>query len=254
MGLRIHKTLGYGMPVSQEQYEHYLEQIEIFEEKDVSLFKEYIKYISKKYEQAIKDDDYMNVPTDHVIFTGKNPGKELKKLEELTVYDFFIFIESPTLFNKELVKKEDSPEAVLLIVPPAQAIKWHRTDDSIDYVSHSINHEEPEDRLTELQYSPFPYEGMVMNTETGEIFINNHLESHIRNYKKGLLSDEPDKFENFYKKYFGYYNVTPEEAVNKLTTAAVPKEIQDLVETIGLVKPGEMFIQNLTPMIADYWE
>lgn len=254
MGIRLNKTLGYGMSLSQEQYERYLEQIETFEEETSSLFNNYIKYISKKYKQAIKDDDYMNIPSDHVIFTGKNPGKDLKQLEELTVYDFFIFIEEPTIFDKELKKKEESPDAVLLIIPPAQAIKWHRTDNTIDYVSHFIENENTEDKIVELKYSPFPYEGMVMNNHTGEIFINNHLESHIRNYKKGLLSDEPDKFENFYKKYFAYYNLTPEEAVHKLTTAAVPKEIQDLVETVGLVKPGEMFIQNLTPMIADYWE
>lgn len=252
MSFRINKALGYGLEISETESSNIISSLEKLEDQDITIFDLYKNYITAKYAAAIEEDDYTNIPTDYFLFSSKmDRGSELRKLN---YYDFFITIENLKVVSQYSDGKPKDVERILLIVPPARAVEWHRVDDTMDYVTHFLNNEEPENTVTELKYSPYPYNDMVMNLKTGETFLNNHFDSHMRNYKQGILSTEPDKFKAFYIKYFAYYNVTPEESEELLTTAAVPTEIQDLLEAVGIVKPEENFTHRLKPMIVDYWE
>lgn len=253
MGTRLQKLLGYGLSLTSKEYEEQINTpIQKFNKKHGDEVSEaYVDFVYNKY----KDNHQGKiVPNSFYYVNSEKLRKEITD-KKVKSYKCFVSIETPTVYSQDNPEVEENPEVVFLLVPPFQVKSWNRNDDDIDYVQHFVSHNEPVNKVTELTFSPYPYDGTVMNLETGHLYgSRDHrmmINFYKENLKEGTLTEE--RKEGYDKFFQTNFNMSAQKALNTLTTSSVPTDIQDLAELIGLTEPGVNFTHKLKPMLAEHW-
>lgn len=252
MGLRINKVLGYGIALSSEEYAETIRPaVDKFnkQHKD-EVGKAYIDFVYNKYKDNHRG---VHVPMSFYFVNSETLRNKALK-EKIPSYSCIVTIDNPNIRSQYNPNLDENPDVLFMLVPPFDAPKWNRNDDDIDYVEHFVTHSEPRNVATELKFSPYPYNGSVMNRNTGELHGSSDFSMMIKFYeeslKKGLTDEHKKNYDDFFIKHF---NLSAEKALNTLTTASVPEDIQDLAELIGLTEPGSNFTHKLKPILAEFW-
>lgn len=253
MGTRLQKLLGYGLSLTSKEYQEQINApIEKFNKthgREVG--KPYADFVYNKY----KDNHKGKIVPTSFYLVGSEKLREKTTAKRVESYKCFVQIESATVYSQDNPEMQETPDVVFLLVPPFEAKSWNRNDDDIDYVQHFVSHNEPVNKVTELTFSPYPYDGTVMNLETGHLYGSRDYRMMINfykeNLKEGTLTEE--RKEGYDKFFQTNFNMSAQKALNTLTTSSVPTDIQDLAELIGLTEPGVNFTHKLKPMLAEHW-
>lgn len=252
MGLRLNKVLGYGLTLTSEEYNKTIKPIidNFNKQNNHEIGKAYVDFVYNKYKDNHKG---VYVPISFYFVNSETlRNKTLEK--KIPSYSCIVTIDNPTVRSQENPNLNETPEVLFMLVPPFDVSDWNRNDDDMDYTQHFITYDEPTNVATELKFSPYPYNGTVMNRNTGETHGSSDFTMMIKFYqeglKKGLTEEQQKSYDEFFTKHF---NLSAEKALNTLTTASVPEDIQDLAELIGLTEPGSNFTHKLKPILAEFW-
>lgn len=249
MGIRIHKTLGYGF--NDFKYENgaivddrinpngYLP---LFHEDD-GLAEE--KYSLEKYKTFLQNkieaekDDILNLTLRF----------DLSDIDELTNKKRKRFA-----FYNSITHEPEFRENVLLFLPPFNE-GWHRYDDVIDYYEElSVNNNSDlKDKLVEIKGGIYPYNGSYINLKTlgrpdslleDQIKIDRIIDRMLR------LNDYeiPEEIKAFLEKG-GFDDI---EDFQKSYVPVVPRCIVAMCEFLEIFKDPKI-IYTMKPYYFSYW-
>lgn len=153
---------------------------------------------------------------------------------------------------------DESRTADVIVVRPVCYPDWSRTDDSIDYSAEQLHGDMGGSRCELLPAGIFPFDGLLMDAETGERLPKEALT--WKQVTRSLESDPPaakddrlnriDAMEQFTRdllpQYPGY-----QTAVARVVSL-VPEEIRDVCEFLGLFT-DEGTWKQLRPVLATWW-
>lgn len=237
MGIRITKVMGYGVVLSDEEWQEKQQIVEKFadnlDENNIDPVTNYAEFLKNKYQSS------NSFTMDYLL--SKNCT-----LPEVPVTNIFNFIPQ-TQVNGDETKKSN----VLLVSPPLQHPQWCRTDNDMDYIEHLQRNTEPSNIVTTFNKALYPFNQFIMHKETGLLLRENrYSQIMIKLYEADQSEETMTVLNELSKTEFGMPFL---EVYENYTVASVPQEIQDLAEWVGLTKVNENITHKLTPMIAEYW-
>lgn len=227
MGIRIHKSIGYGLSdVQASNYDIHDERFNLedgyFKDRNENDFtiQGLKNYIQEQHDKEKNDAGYSMLTF------------ELLKLEENEWYDIHQFVSHNGEFGL--------PE-VLMFQPPMK--DWSRYDDIIDY----IEDEKQENKVRLLNRAIYPYEFWI-NKDTGkstfEVEGRNYHYLHIRQAINFGFEYDPDKL-----KEAGFDSM--EDADQKIVPG-IPDFIICLCKYLKIFKDDKN-IFDLKPMVYSFW-
>lgn len=231
MGIRINKTLGWGVELSQEEYENIFND----EAYDVSLEK-YLDFL-KECEKKSEGIDPLGISLEIAeLQSGKIAFKDS------TGFDV---IESTGNVSSE----ED--KIAVIIIPVSLKDEWHRYDNSIDY----LEAEGMEPQVKYLPYGVFPWNGIYMDKKNGKE-IDAGSVRFIRDSEqlKNAMGDEPtEDIDNMLNKEAVKVGFSSYAEYAENSVPYVPKMLRALVEYLGVFS-DDSIVNRLRPMLATYWD
>lgn len=144
-------------------------------------------------------------------------------------------------------------EHVLCVTPVWLHHDWHRTDDTIDWVTESyLFDSNPEDRVDVFPHGIFPFSGTYMDARTGELIKGwaimdwIRLWTNLKEKDKALLRGSEDL--DLFADSFGMTHAEAERYV----VPNVPEEVRNLCR-FGELFTDETTVLELRPMMCTYW-
>ncbi len=239
MGVRITKAMGYGISLPVDEWREKQKIVSDFadnlDENNIDPVTNYAEFIKNKYKFSSGS------------FTIDYLLSKSSSIPEVPVTNIFNFV-CTTQING--TKSEESN--VLLISPPFQHNQWYRTDNDMDYVEHLQRHTNPLNIVTTFDKAFYPFNHLLMHKETGLLLREERYSQIMLELYKVDQSDETMTVLNELSK--AEFGMPFLEVYENYTVAAVPQEIQDLAEWVGLTEVNENITHKLTPMIAEYWD
>lgn len=222
MGIRINKTLGWGMELKPGERESLFN--EDYEDKS---FSGYLDYIDQQENQEFSSEK--------ALIHGL--GVDLDKISPCDVLHFFS--ESPEV--------EESTSFVI-IVPVPEVDGWHRSDSIIDYYdSNRI----PENSVKYIEGGEiFPWSPRAMDIRTGEPVTDeqNRTIDIIKNLAH--IHDDQETLDRIISDLGGF---TSYKEYTENIVPGIPDVIRNPASFLGLFK-DESTITRLRPMLGTYWQ
>lgn len=222
MGLRLHKQLGYGLVLDSQTVGS-------------------VDWVSSK-----------------LYLTGEQFQTWLQAcgLTEKDEDDLWMELNVPATWTVyDLVKHIDLGDgvSVILFTPPGYEKEWCHHGDMIDYVEDEWEQRDSSVYQTDttmrlLPTAPFPYEGIYMDSRTGEVLPIRRQDDFrfLRQFYKDGKKEAAQKLADA----LGFPTV--EEAL-QMTAPYIPKNLQKLIEWLE-VFPDKATLYKLRPMLLKWWE
>jgi hypothetical protein len=231
MGIRIKKTLGYGVIVEPKLQE----TIYDLADKDLDKYsiENYRKFLENKYGDR---DSWTTLHTMDILTNHHKNQPEYKKPK--SVIDLFNFneIDGDTYFT---------------LVPYGQYIEWSRYDDSIDYYEALFQDKDISASVKHIDIALYPYSGRMVAT-TGESIIDSDKPEHtLLKLFLGLSEEDYNQIgitENS-EEQLGFQGYKDMKAKYP---PIVPNEVRDVIEFSGFFEE-ENFALTLRPMLITTW-
>jgi hypothetical protein len=235
MGIRIQKHLGYALTGVTPEDERVNWK---FAEGRCHSGHAYLRWLDERY--------------------GPGEGKPFPSMDWLTIRHEANWLEHDVAECASYdYETSDHGRASVIVVRPLCHPDWSRTDDSIDYSADQLRDDMGESRHELLRTGIFPFDGQLMDAETGERLprealtwrqVTRSLES--RPGDKDKRQDAIDAMELFTRdllpQYPGY------QAAAARVVPCVPQEVRDVCEFLGLFTSDETWKQ-LRPVLATWW-
>lgn len=223
MGIRINKTLGWGVEIEKSDYSSTIN--EDYADKD---FKDYLDYVANiEYEDEIEK-----------IRSGSE--KALIRANDLDVNQ----VSPHDIVNIIEEEYNDNSKMAIIIVPVSEATTWNRFDDPIDYYEAKT----PNNTLRYLKGGIFPWEGSYMDKRTGKPLRGKVFENAM--FLKEISSIEnKSSILNEYAVKCGFNDF------NDYQENVVPDVPLPVRNVISYLKPfnDDSIVKELLPMLATYW-
>jgi hypothetical protein len=234
MGIRVHKTLGYGLSDLKTEESAGWRIADDRVNLDSPAFKfppppieEYRAWLEER-----READEIAIDLELSFLREPEPGDPKFDLETAVIHS-----------------GEFGLPEVLLIVPPTYQRRWSRFDDAIDYIEETYLRKEAKDpqqnRCDVLRHGIYPFIG-YMDKRTGEK-LDDRIFYWVRgtNAEKPLSEDELDmlaKACGFESNKDAWENVAP----------IVPNDITNIATFLNLFTSEDVFLQ-LRPILYTYW-
>lgn len=183
MGIRIHKTIGYGRTdVKTEKHNLVDDRINLkaFEDLAYSMSshstEQYLRFLYK-YKQNIKT--VVDMPMHDIAAADYvYPSKSIEQVDSVTSLEYSRYrareLKQWDPSNSIIFEPEFGLPSVLVLVPFFCYKEWHRYDDSIDYIE-ATNLESYAPKVTELTRGIYPYDYFYRDTRTGASISSNNI-------------------------------------------------------------------------------
>lgn len=236
MGIRIQKHLGYALT---DVTPHDPRVNWAFAEGRYHSGQSYLRWLNERY--------------------GLGEGKPFPSMDWLTIRHEAKFLKHDVAqcvaYDHET---SDRDKASVIVVRTFCYPEWSRQDDSIDYSADQLRDDMGESRWELLRTGIFPFDGQLMDAETGERLPREALT--WRQVTRSLEKDPPAGKDNrldrvgalelFTKDLLPQYP-DYQTAVARVVQC-VPQEVRDICEFLGLFTSDETWKQ-LRPVLATWW-
>jgi hypothetical protein len=248
MSIRIRRAMGWGIVLPNSSYDQLVNEKKLDKiAEGEKTIKQYYKWLCQKYGVTTdaSTEDFMNLIRPgsefaHELFILRANKERRKKLDITSVC--------------HSIEVSDDMKA-LLLAPVFQADSWYRFDDDMDYSMVLEKAEPNSETVTEvlpLKYNPHPYDGVYMDSITGEPW-SKKLTDAFRVWERAAESGyshpfDPERVTAFLKEsgYDSFEHAQQSKAPN------VPPELRNFVEWSGVLQePADLF--RFRPMIITWW-
>lgn len=233
MGIRLHKVIGYGLT-------------------DV---------VTK--DGTVLDDP--RIDADSPFVGGVRPDGHLSYLDWLKSTphdedDFGLLFEIQALesgqdYGPEQYAVTWAPEYGMenvLVVRPLTERTWDRSDNPIDYAEHNVTGLEPDNRVHVLRGGLYPYDGLWMDSRTGEQIMGPdrplHTWNTVRRAEDSGWEDRPRILDHL----AAQMGFTDHAEAERCVVPLVPDSVRRLCEWGGLFTGPDVWLQ-LRPLLYVYW-
>jgi len=225
MGIRIHKVMGYGFVLTEEEYDSVI-NTNHKGRKNLSM-SEYLEFLERK-EANPTEKEGLDLPGNDISWLQNDINGSFNKI---TSRDFVTIADMP-----------DGKTAVV-VTPFIVINEWKHSDDAIDYAEAEDIDDElmGENSYRLLKYGQFPYSGSYMDSETGQVIskeIMDALRFNLDNdYSRRAAAES------------GYESI--EQAISR-KVPNVPTDVVNVCEWLELFVNVDSW-KRLRPMIITDW-
>lgn len=235
MGIRLHKTLGYGFVASPEIFDKKITSIVELKRYESSV-SEYKEFLLRKYPDSTTLEAQLS---DLAHFNTTFQGKE-----DYTGANFVSFC-------YEL----SDGQAAVVIIPALAVDDWRQDESPMDYAEHAYARQKKpslpamENTVKVLTEGPFPFDGSWMDKATGK---------HMKNYDPTLFTylQEKDVKGNLSRmdreRFLAIYSATSFQRARGKIIPEVPQSVKDVAEWLQIFTDVNDW-KLLRPTILTEW-
>lgn len=230
MGIRVHKVIGYGL-TDLEATDRKITDTRIG---SADLVRQAMETDTRTYLEWLEALD----PAEDDIS---------RSLDRWSLEDSLQKGENRDLYDSVAYDPEFGAPNVIVFIPPSMR-DWRHYDDPIDWVEETYRTDgsAPQAaRHRELPHGFYPYNGLYMDTRTGDRIKDNRVMHWIRAVNAGKDEDELD----YAAREFGFS--THREAA-AFVAPVVPEDVQLLVRFLKVFKDPDDW-RSLRPILYTYW-
>lgn len=239
MGIRVHKTLGYGLTdVAKDDSRVNWDSALLSHDKLSG--EDYLRWLYGRFQQERKEDGWNPHSLDFVSL------REDVKLRQASMHDCL-----------EHGSGDGGLPNVLLLRPLCKKAGWARYDDDIDYMTETYlapTDCAQDDHVETFQHGIFPFNGIYMDSRTGQ-----RLKEQVMMWIRIRSSLDPDEFPLTEEKVGALDEVTGEltpfasfAEADQYIAPMPPREVTDIAD-YGSLFTGPLVWTQLRPLLYTYW-
>lgn len=245
MGIRVHKTLGYGLTdLSCEGHKITDERINPDGILNSNRWED-TDWTREAYQEYLEKIE--NSPQDEL-------SNHFSLDASLDIYSLNEGLKSWQPTSSVIHSPEFGLSNVLCIVPPCMHKDWNRYDDSIDYVEETMVYQEV-NRVVTFKKGFFPWNDIYVDSRTGKrLRCDNHDRyCYLKRYLKATKDHSTKtRVRNLIQKEIEEMGFKDQQELNKFIIPAIPTSIR-LFCNFTRIFQDEKTVFSLRPMLYVHW-